>query len=118
MVDKEKLLEILGLMVRVRRVEECLLDIFAQGKIPGFIHVGIGQEAVAAGVCSCLNPDDFIFTTHRGHGQALAKGIDLNRFMAEIYGRKDGFCIGNDPLRALSLLKPTGCSAASSAPGL
>ena len=110
MVDKEKLLEILGLMVRVRRVEECLLDIFAQWKIPGFIHVGIGQEAVAAGVCSCLNPDDFVFTTHRGHGQALAKGIDLNRFMAEIYGRKDGFCIGNDPLRA--------CSAASSAPGL
>lgn len=94
MVDKEKLLEILGLMVRIRRVEECLLDIFAQGKIPGFVHVGIGQEAVAAGVCYCLNPDDFIFTTHRGHGQALAKGIDLNRFMAEIYGRKDGFCKG------------------------
>jgi len=94
MVSKEKLLEILYLMLKVRRVEECLLDIFAQGKIPGFIHVGIGQEAVAAGVCSCLNSDDFIFTTHRGHGQALAKGIDLNRFMAEIYGRKDGFCKG------------------------
>jgi len=94
MADKEKLLEILYLMLRVRLVEECLLDIFSQGKIPGFIHVGIGQEAVAAGVCSCLNADDFIYTTHRGHGQALAKGIDLNRFMAEIYGRKDGFCKG------------------------
>jgi TPP-dependent pyruvate/acetoin dehydrogenase alpha subunit len=94
MANKEKQLEILYLMLKVRRVEECLLDIFAQGKIPGFIHVGIGQEAVAAGVCSCLQPDDFIFTTHRGHGQALAKGIDLNRFMAEIYGRKDGFCKG------------------------
>jgi len=81
-------------MLKVRRVEECLLDIFAQGKIPGFIHVGIGQEAVAAGVCSCLRADDFIFTTHRGHGQALAKGIDLKRFMAEIYGRKDGYCKG------------------------
>ena len=94
MLKKEQLLQILYLMLKVRRVEECLLDIFAQGKIPGFIHVGIGQEAVAAGVCSCLNPDDFIFTTHRGHGQALAKGIDLNRFMAEIYGRKDGYCKG------------------------
>ncbi|MBI4965746.1 MAG: thiamine pyrophosphate-dependent dehydrogenase E1 component subunit alpha [Desulfomonile tiedjei] len=94
MADKETLLELLYLMLKVRRVEECLLDVFAQGKIPGFIHVGIGQEAVAAGVCSCLKPDDFIFTTHRGHGQALAKGIELNRFMAEIYGRKDGFCKG------------------------
>jgi len=94
MVNKEKLLELLYLMVKVRRVEECLLEIFAGGKIPGFIHVGIGQEAVSAGVCSSLNPDDLIFTTHRGHGQALAKGIDLKRFMAEIYGRQDGFCKG------------------------
>jgi TPP-dependent pyruvate/acetoin dehydrogenase alpha subunit len=60
MANKEKQLEILNLMLKVGRVEECLLDIFAQGKIPGFIHVGIGQEAVAAGVCSCLQPDDFI----------------------------------------------------------
>lgn len=94
MVNKEKLLEILYMMLKVRRVEECLLDTFAQGKIPGFIHVGIGQEAVAAGVCSCLRPDDSIFTTHRGHGQALAKGIDLKGFMAEIYGRRDGYCKG------------------------
>jgi acetoin:2,6-dichlorophenolindophenol oxidoreductase subunit alpha len=94
MVNKEVLLDLLYLMLKVRRVEECLLDVFAKGKIPGFIHVGIGQEGVAAGVCSCLKADDSIFTTHRGHGQALAKGIELNRFMAEIYGRKDGFCKG------------------------
>ncbi len=93
-MDKEQLLKILYLLVKIRRVEECLVDLFAQGKIPGFIHVGIGQEAVAAGVCSCLGAGDFIFTTHRGHGQALAKGADLKRFMAEIYGRKDGFCKG------------------------
>ena len=94
MMSKEKLLELHYAMVKVRRVEERLVDIFAQGKIPGFIHVGIGQEGVAAGVCSCLNPDDVIFTTHRGHGQALAKGIDLQGFMAEIYGRRDGCCKG------------------------
>ncbi len=94
MLNKKQLLELLYLMLKIRRVEECLLEIFSQGKIPGFIHVGIGQEGVAAGVCSCLKADDRIFTTHRGHGQALAKGIDLKRFMAEIYGRKDGFCKG------------------------
>ena len=94
MMSREKLLELHYSMVKVRRVEERLVDIFTQGKIPGFIHVSIGQEAVAAGVCSCLNPDDFIYTTHRGHGQALAKGINLKSFMAEIFGRKDGCCKG------------------------
>lgn len=94
MENKEKLKEILYLMVKIRRVEERISEIFAQGKIPGFIHVSIGQEAIAAGVCSCLEAGDAILTTHRGHGQALAKGVDLNRFMAEIYGRRDGFCKG------------------------
>ncbi|MFB3925153.1 MAG: thiamine pyrophosphate-dependent dehydrogenase E1 component subunit alpha [Syntrophales bacterium] len=94
MLGKEKLLEMLYLMVKVRRVEERLTEEFAAGKIPGFIHVGIGQEGVAVGVCSCLKTEDYIFTTHRGHGQAIAKKIDLKRFMAEIYGRKDGFCKG------------------------
>jgi len=94
MGNKEKLLEILYLMVKIRRVEECLVNLFAQGKIPGFLHVSIGQEATAAGVCSCLDAGDSILTTHRGHGQALAKGMDLNCFMAEIYGRKDGCCKG------------------------
>ena len=84
MENKENLLEILYLMLKARRVEERLVDIFSQGKIPGFIHVGLGQEGVAVGVCSCLRADDSILTTHRGHGQALAKGIDLKRFMAEI----------------------------------
>ena len=87
-------LAILSSMVRIRRVEERLSEVFAQGKIPGFIHVSIGQEAVAAGVCSALGPEDSVLTTHRGHGHALAKGIDLKRFMAEIYGRRNGFCKG------------------------
>lgn len=94
MVNKGTLLEMFYLMVKIRRVEERLLDIFAQGKIPGFIHVSIGQEAVPVGVCSCLRQDDYISNTHRGHGQALAKGVDLKRFMAEIYGRRDGYCKG------------------------
>ena len=81
-------------MVKIRRVEERLLEIFAQGKILGFIHVSIGQEAVPVGVCSCLRQDDYISNTHRGHGQALAKGVGLKRFMAEISGRSDGHCKG------------------------
>ncbi len=94
MNSKEKLLDMLYAMLKIRRVEERISDSFAQGKIPGFLHVSIGQEAVSAGVCACLRDDDSILTTHRGHGQALAKGIDLKRFMAEIYGRVDGFCKG------------------------
>ncbi len=94
MSDREAQLELLTSMIRVRRVEERLSDLFTQGKIPGFIHVSIGQEAVAAGVCSCLEKQDAILTTHRGHGHAVAKGIDLRRFMAEIFGRATGFCKG------------------------
>ena len=82
-------------MLRVRRVEERLQEEFTQGKIPGFIHVSIGQEAVAAGVCSDLTPADTIFTTHRGHGHTLAKGMELKPFMAEIFGRANGSCHGN-----------------------
>jgi pyruvate dehydrogenase E1 component alpha subunit len=93
-MNKDLLLKMYYLMVKIRRVEERLLDLFAQGKIPGFIHVSIGQEAVPVGICSALRPDDYISNTHRGHGQALAKGADLKRFMAEIYGRKDGYCQG------------------------
>jgi pyruvate dehydrogenase E1 component alpha subunit len=93
-MKKEELHQIFSMMLRIRRVEERILDLFAQGKIPGFIHVSIGQEAVPAGVCSILRPDDYISNTHRGHGQALAKGADLKKFMAEIYGRKDGYCRG------------------------
>jgi len=94
MIAKDDLLRMLHMMIKIRRVEEKLLDVFAQGKIPGFIHVSIGQEAVPVGVCSVLRQDDYISNTHRGHGQALAKGADLKRFMAEVYGRKDGYCQG------------------------
>ena len=93
-MKRDDLLKMFYLMVKIRRVEERLMDLFAQGKIPGFIHVSIGQEAVPVGVCSSLRQDDYISNTHRGHGQALAKGIDLKRFMAEIYGRQDGYCRG------------------------
>ena len=94
MSDGAEPLALLTSMVRIRRVEERLAELFTQGKIPGFIHTSVGQEAVAAGVCSCLEREDSVLTTHRGHGHAVAKGIDLRRFMAEIFGRSTGFCKG------------------------
>ena len=93
-MKKDDLLRMYSLMLKIRRVEERLMEIFAQGKIPGFIHVSIGQEAVPVGVCSVLRQDDYISNTHRGHGQALAKGADLKKFMAELFGRRDGYCKG------------------------
>lgn len=81
-------------MLLIRRTEERLKDIFAQGLIPGFIHLSIGQEGVAAGVCLNLRKDDYILSTHRGHGHALAKGIELKSLMTELFGKTGGCCGG------------------------
>jgi len=91
---KDELIKMYTAMVKIRRVEERLMEVFATGVIPGFIHVSIGQEGVAVGVCSALRKDDYITNTHRGHGQAIAKGIDLKGFIAEIYGKRNGVCKG------------------------
>ncbi len=90
---KDKLL-LYRTMVLIRKTEERILEIFGMGKIPGFIHVSIGQEAAAAAVVWHMNKQDKLSTTHRGHGHALARGLDLNRFMAEIFGKKEGYCRG------------------------
>jgi len=81
-------------MLRIRMVEQAVSDVFSKGEIPGFIHVCIGQEATPVAVCSQLNDSDYVATTHRGHGHALGKGIDLKLFMAELYGKSNGFCRG------------------------
>jgi pyruvate dehydrogenase E1 component alpha subunit len=81
-------------MLRIRLFEEQVLDLYARTLIPGIAHVSIGQEAVAAGVCSCLETRDFITSTHRGHGHCLAKGARADRMFAELFGRVDGYCRG------------------------
>lgn len=91
---KKKLIQLYERMVTIRKVEERLMEVFSKGEIPGFIHVCIGQEATPVAVCSHLKDSDYMSNTHRGHGHALAKGIDLNLFMAELYGKKNGFCRG------------------------
>lgn len=93
-LNKKELINCYKQMILIRRVEEKLMEVFAAGEIPGFIHVCIGQEATPVAVCNHLGPDDKMANTHRGHGHALAKGIDLKRFMAELFGRRNGPCRG------------------------
>jgi acetoin:2,6-dichlorophenolindophenol oxidoreductase subunit alpha len=81
-------------MVRIRRFEERLVDLHKRGRLPGFVHLYIGEEAIAVGVCSALRPDDRITSTHRGHGHLIAKGAQTRRMMAELFGKVDGYCRG------------------------
>ena len=81
-------------MVRIRLFEEAAGTLMEQGKMPGFLHLYVGQEAVAVGVCEALRDDDYITSTHRGHGHLVAKGGDLNRMMAELMGKATGYCGG------------------------
>ncbi len=92
--NHDDLLADLRTMARIRAFEERVSRRFREGEIPGFVHVSIGQEAVAAGVCAHLGPDDKITTTHRGHGHCLAKGADADAMMAELFGRETGTCRG------------------------
>ena len=90
----EKQLEMLRSMQTIRRFEERASDDYLSGAIYGVVHCYIGEEAVAVGVCAALNKDDQIISTHRGHGHCLAKGADLKRMTAELYGRQTGYCKG------------------------
>lgn len=88
------LAELYRSLLLIRRSEEQLSALFADGQIPGFIHLSIGQEAVAVGVVSQLRSDDTVASTHRGHGHALAKGLSLDGFFAELLGKEAGLCKG------------------------
>jgi len=93
-LTKEKLVVMFRKMVEIRFFEEKVFDLYAQNLVPGTIHLYAGEEAVAVGVCSALEGDDYITSTHRGHGHCIAKGADLKRTMAEILGKKTGYCKG------------------------
>jgi pyruvate dehydrogenase E1 component alpha subunit len=81
-------------MYLIRRFEETAEELYMEGKIWGTFHLYIGEEAVAVGGCSALHPDDYITSTHRGHGHCIAKGADVKRMMAELMGKKTGYCLG------------------------
>ncbi len=85
---------LLGALCRIRQFELQVQRLAAAGEVPGFPHLSTGQEAVAVGVCAHLEPDDKLFTGHRGHGHVLAKGSDIEATFAEIIGRDTGLCRG------------------------
>ncbi len=86
--------ELLLRMWRIRAFEIRAMELFEEKLIRGSVHPYIGMEAIAVGVCAALGPDDYITSTHRGHGHCVAKGLDLKLMMAEIIGREDGYCRG------------------------
>jgi acetoin:2,6-dichlorophenolindophenol oxidoreductase subunit alpha len=81
-------------MLLMRRFDETVGDLFRRAKLPGFVHLYIGEEAIATGVCDALRGDDFLTSTHRGHGHFIAKGGDVRECMAELYGKASGCCHG------------------------
>lgn len=93
-VDKEKLIEFYKMMQTIRMFEDRIVDLYARGAVPGLAHLYIGEEAIATGVCECLRDDDYITSTHRGHGHVIAKGAKLNPMMAELFGKSTGYCKG------------------------
>lgn len=93
-LDRSRLIELHEKMLTIRVFEERVFELYGQNLVPGTIHLYAGEEAVAVGVCSHLLDDDYIVSTHRGHGHCIAKGARLDRTMAEILGRKDGYCQG------------------------
>ena len=93
-LDKPQLVQMLRTMILIREFDERAIQLRLAGKIYGAVHPYVGQEAVAVGVCACLSVTDRVTSTHRGHGHCIAKGADVRRMMAELFGRVDGYCKG------------------------
>lgn len=93
-LSREKLLDMYRRMQVIRRFEYTVKDLFARAVIIGALHLYVGEEAVAVGAISNLGPDDYVTSTHRGHGHLIARGVDINRMMAELYGKESGLCKG------------------------
>ena len=91
---REQLIRFYEKMFLIRNTEEKISELYYGAQIPGFVHLSIGQEAVAVGVSETLRKSDLMGSTHRGHGHMIAKGCDLNRFMAEIFGKSTGYSKG------------------------
>src|SRR3989338_3919213 len=93
-LERDKALRFYSQMLRIRLFEEQVSQLYMSAKMPGLAHLYIGQEAVAVGVCEALRRDDYITSTHRGHGHCLAKGASVDRMFAELLGKEPGYCRG------------------------
>jgi TPP-dependent pyruvate/acetoin dehydrogenase alpha subunit len=94
LVDKKILIEMYRRMITIRFFEEAIFDVYRRGLMPGLAHLSDGQEATAVGICMALNLDDTITSTHRGHGHIIGKGGQVEPMMAEVMGKKTGYCHG------------------------
>ena len=92
--SKEQLMSFYETMIRIRRFEEETFEFYKKGLMAGLAHLYLGEEAIATGVCAALNEEDYIGSTHRGHGHLVARGADTDRMMAEILGKKTGYSNG------------------------
>src|SRR5881409_2636200 len=93
-VDAEQWLRMYRRMVMIRLFEEQANDLYTRALMPGLAHLYSGEEAIAVGVCEALRPDDYVTSTHRGHGHCVAKGAALDRMFAELLGKRAGYCKG------------------------
>ena len=93
-LNETQLLQAYRKMRQIRAFEDRVHEEFATGEIPGFVHLYAGEEASAVGFCMHLSDKDRIASTHRGHGHCIAKGVEINGMMSEIYGRRNGICAG------------------------
>jgi len=93
-ITNEQMVNMYTNMIKIRMFESRVAEIFAEGKIPGFVHLYVGEEAIGTGVCANLRDTDYITSTHRGHGHLISKGGDIKLMMAELLGKKTGYCKG------------------------
>ncbi|KPJ88572.1 MAG: acetoin:2,6-dichlorophenolindophenol oxidoreductase subunit alpha [Spirochaetes bacterium DG_61] len=93
-IPEETRIEMLKGMLRIRLFEEKIQELYLAGYIPGSMHLSTGQEAVSVGVCMSLQKDDYVLSSHRGHGHMLARGAKYKYMMAELYGKRSGYCKG------------------------
>jgi pyruvate dehydrogenase E1 component alpha subunit len=92
--DRDRLIWMYRTMQRIRQFDDRIVRLYVSGRLTGALHSYVGEEASGTGVSACLRPDDYVITTHRGHGHMLAKGARMDRMMAELFGKLDGYCQG------------------------
>ena len=116
-IDKDRLVGIYTTMVRIRTFEQGAVKLFEENRLRGSVHLYIGEEAVAATVCSRLRRDDYITSTHRGHGHCIAKGGSLDRTLAELKGKETGYCKGRGGSMHTAKTRQRGTSAPTPSSG-
>jgi len=105
-LSNERLLEMFRQMCEIRHFEQVVDGLFARGLVHGTMHLSIGQEASAVGSISAIEDEDYILSTHRGHGHCIAKGADLKLMMAELLGKETGYCRGRGGHRGCRRRQP------------